>query len=295
MAQAPSREQLEAAFRQHEDAVVSRQAELSLRDVRRLLAGSLEVPADSLNCPEAREWVAVEVQRSLQRAAASATGSQCPSEHRGSMQETAHEAHKCAAEHLPREVITRILGSLDDDQDLVNALAACRAWQAAGLDDSLWQARMALLQPAPQSSSSDGSSAAGAVDADPKRRYQLAARGLCFDCRRMGVYALRLRVPQSAPYSARLVVRLCDGCRESYRHTTPQQRLITHGTAQFRFRLRLDKDLSLLPSALAPNPIDDRFVLMRLSRLSAVRCAAIRRWGSEDAMLSHMRRPHWEQ
>ncbi len=274
---------------------MSLQAELSLREVRRLLAASLAVPADSLDCPDVKDWVAAAVQLSLQRAAAGTVGSQRPSEHEGSTHEIAHGGRQCAAEHLPPDVLARILGSLDDDQDLVNALATCRAWQAASGDDSLWQARMAMLQPAPPRSSGDGRTPAGAADADPKRRYQLAARGVCFDCRRVGVHAPRLRVPQSAPLTARLVVRLCDSCRESYRHTTPQQRLVTHGMAQFRFRLRLDKDLSSLPSALAPNPIDDRFVLMRLSRLSTARCAAIRRWGSEDAMLSHMRRPHWEE
>ena len=298
MAQAPSLEQVGAAFRQHEASIVSQQAELSLRDVRRLLVGSLDIPADSLECPEVKDWVAVAVQRSLQRAAASATSLQCHPEQQGlpgSMRQVGHERQRCAAEDLPPEVLTNIMASLDDDQDLVNALATCRAWHAAGSDVSLWQARMTLLRPGARQSSDDGrrASAAAAYD-DPKCRYQQAARRVCFDCRRLDRYAFRLRVPQSAPPTARLVVRLCNSCRESYRHTTPQQRLITHGTAQFRFRLRFDKDLAPLPSALAPNPIDDRFVLMRLSRLSAVRCAAIRQWGSEDAMLRQMRRPHWE-
>ena len=298
MPEIPARQQLESAFKQHEVAIVGRQAELSLRDVRRLLVGSLDVPADTLDCQEVKEWVAVEVQRSLSRAAASTSGSQCLSEHQalpGSMPEVAHGKHQGAAEHLPPEVIAKIIASLDDDQDLVNALVTCRAWHAAGSDDSLWQARMTSLRSAACQSSHDDSDQSGAAVHDPKRRYQQAVQGVCFDCRRMGVHASRLRVPQSVPVAARLVVRLCDDCRESYRHATPQQRLITHGTAQFRFRLRLDKDLAPLPSCLAPNPVDDRFVLMRLSRLSTVRCAAIRRWGSEDVVLRHMRRPHWEE
>ena len=298
MAQAVSREQLEAAFRQHEAAIMGRQAELSLRDVRQLLAGSLNVPADSVDSPEVKRWVAVAVRRSLQQAAASAGGCECSSGLQDlpeDMPDGSLEAQRCAALHLPLEMVVRIMGFLDDDQDLVNALATCRHWHGAGQDNSMWQARMALLRPAASTSAEDGSVAAGAADDDQKRRYQKAAQGVCFDCRRKGVHAPRLRVPQAAPLTTRLSVRLCDDCRETYRHTTPQQRLITHGTAQFRYRLQFDKDLAPLPAALAPNPIDDRFVLMRLSRLSTVRVAAVKRWGSEDAMLAHMRRPHWEE
>jgi hypothetical protein len=261
---------------------------LTLRDVRRVLEDALGAPRGSLDCAEAKEWVAAAVQQALQHAAE--RGRECVEASEGSC----GASSRCDAAQLPMLVIVRVLGSLDDDQDLANALATCRAWRGASDDASLWQSRMSLLRPVVGKPMAHDE-AARAAEAGSKLPYQRAARGVCYDCRRLGVLAPRLRVPLSAPVSARLSVRLCDECCASCRHTRPQQRLITHGTAQFRFRLRLDEDLAPLPSALAANPIDDRFVLMRLSRLSVVRCAAIRRWGSEEEMLRHMRQPHWEE
>ena len=281
MARSVTIEQLAVAFTQHKDSIVARQASLSLRDVRWLLADAMGLPRGSLNCAEYKAWVADAVQGALQHAAAA--GQDGPS-----------ASNRCHAARLPTSVISRVLEFLDDDQDPVNALVMCRAWRNAGDDASLWQTRMCMLCTATGEPRMHDE-AARAANVDFRRQYQDAARRVCHDCRLLGMRAPQMYVPRAAPPSGRQSVRLCDDCWAGYRHTMPQQQLITHGTARFRFRLRLKEDLGTLPSAIAPNPVNVGFAPMYLSRLSVVRCAVIRRWGSEEDMMKHMRRPHCKE
>ena len=206
MPPAVSPEQLEVACGSQEDSIVRRQADPSLQGVHRMQAGSLDVRAGSFDSPEARRWIGNAVQRSLERTAAVSRGG-----HRSAgrpelptgLPEGMSAEQRCTATRLPLDLIVRVLGFVDDDQDLANALTTCRAWHLATHDVSMWQARMALLRPPAVGAASDGGDAAGAATDDPKRGYQRASQGCAstaggWVCMRRGCGCRNLRPCQPA-------------------------------------------------------------------------------------------------
>lgn len=87
-----------------------------------------------------------------------------------------------------------------------------------------------------------------------------------------------------------LRLRLCRGCSAGYADVAnPRKRLVTRTDASRVFCTQ-PQDVASLPYALEPNPIDQRFAPMKLMRRTEVLDAALKRWGSRDALEAEMQR-----
>lgn len=172
---------------------------------------------------------------------------------------------------LPTEVLITIFSLLEHD-DLFNCLSICKAWHTARDADLLW-AQQCLLHSWDLDQGSEPETWQDAY----KRHYKLSCSDCFTPCER--------KTLSFGP----LVVRLCRACSRGYAERQPGQRLIPKTQAKQHWCLS-DSDLQHVRYCIEPNPINPAFSSMHLYRITDIRSAALRKFGTVEAVDKERRR-----
>lgn len=177
---------------------------------------------------------------------------------------------------LSPDLLVEIFACLGHD-DLFQALQVCKVWAAAAAapaadaPGALWHRRCLAR-----------GFGTAATPSSWRDAYRTAYQAGCYECGGA--------TPRRTMGFAPLAVRLCPPCWAACAEApTPGQRLIPKTQAKQRWCMT-DGALAALPHAVDSNPINPGFAAMHLYRVKDVREAAVRAFGSVEAVGRERRR-----